>query len=110
MKHLTSRKEFILVRKLSWGSKSAFNTLYREYSGILYSFALRYLKSDVEAGRFVHEVFAIIWETREELKGETSLKSYLFTLSFDIIRRNFKIKTLNKEIHPQNINIDSKKP
>lgn len=108
MKRLTSRKEATLVRNLSRGNKSAFNSLYRKYSGVLYRFALGYLKSQTEAEEFVHEVFTVIWEERKELKEELSFKSYIFDLSFNIIKKHFLTKTVCRDIRQNNNNSDSR--
>ncbi len=85
-------KEAYLVRSLKKGNILAFNTLYKKYSNRLYGFALRYLKSEAEAEELVQEVFTIIWEKRADLKSELSFKSFLFTISFNIIRNHFRTK------------------
>jgi RNA polymerase sigma-70 factor (ECF subfamily) len=92
MQDRTIESESILVRNLSKGNLLAFNTLYRAYSGRLYRFALGYLKSESEAEELVQEVFTIIWEKRRDLKEELSFKSFLFTISFNIIRKHFRTK------------------
>ncbi len=92
MQDRTIESESILVRNLSKGNLLAFNTLYRAYSGRLYRFALGYLKSEPEAEELVQEVFTIIWEKRRDLKEELSFKSFLFTISFNIIRKHFRTK------------------
>ncbi|MFO7616591.1 MAG: RNA polymerase sigma-70 factor [Bacteroidales bacterium] len=81
-----------MVKELSKGNISAFNSLYREYSGRLYRFALGYLKSAEEAEELVQEVFTIIWEKRSTLKEELSFKSFLFTIAFNIIRKHFRTR------------------
>ncbi len=92
MQYVTLRNESLLVRNLTKGNLLAFNTLYKEYSGRLYRFALGYLKSEEEAEELVQEVFTIIWEKRSELKEELSFKSFLFTIAFNIIRKHFRTK------------------
>lgn len=81
-----------LVKSLSEGNILAFNTLFREYSHRLYHFAYGYLKTEAEAEELVQEVFTIIWEKRADLKKDLSFKSFLFTISFNIIRRHFRAK------------------
>src|SRR5664279_3665964 len=81
-----------LVHNLSRGNLLAFNTLYKEFSGRLYRFAVGYLKSETEAEELVQEVFTIIWEKRADLKEELSFKSCLFTIAFNIIRKHFRTK------------------
>lgn len=92
MQNRTIQSESLLVRNLSKGNLLAFNTLYKEYSGRLYRFALGYLKSEAEAEELVQEVFTIIWERRTDLKEELSFKSFLFTIAFNIIRKHFRTK------------------
>ncbi|MCX6262056.1 MAG: RNA polymerase sigma-70 factor [Bacteroidia bacterium] len=93
MQDRTIKDESLLVLNLSKGNLLAFNALYRAYSGRLYRFALGYLKQESEAEELVQEVFTIIWEKRSNLKEELSFKSFLFTISFNIIRKNFRTKT-----------------
>jgi RNA polymerase sigma-70 factor (ECF subfamily) len=75
----------------------AFNTLFKEYSGRLYRFAFGYLKTEAESEELVQEVFTRIWEKRNDLKEELSFKSYLFTISFNIIRKHFRTKAYFSE-------------
>ncbi len=82
-----------LVKSLSNGNLLAFNTLFFEYSGRLYRFALGYLKSSVEAEEVVQEVFTKIWEKRADLNEDLSFKSYLFTITFNMIKKHFRTKT-----------------
>ena len=85
--------EITLVKYLSKGDILAFNTLFRRYSGRLYRFAYGYLKSETESEELVQEVFTIIWDKRAGLNAELSFKSYLFTISFNIIRKQFRTKS-----------------
>jgi RNA polymerase sigma-70 factor (family 1) len=86
------KSESVFVRELSHGNILAFNTLFKKYSGRLYRFAYCYLKSEEESEEIVQEVFTIIWEKRFELKEALSFKSYLFTISFNMIRKHFRKK------------------
>lgn len=97
MQVLPKENESHLVHNLSKGNLLAFNTLYKEYSGRLYRFALGYLKSKEEAEELVQEVFTKIWEKRSDLKKELSFKSFLFTIAFNIIRKHFRTKAYLSE-------------
>lgn len=103
----TLGNESLLVQELSKGNILAFNTLFREYSGRLYRFAYGYLKSPEEAEELVQEVFTIIWEKRSGLKEELSFKSYLFTISFNIIRKHFRTKSHITEYLKSGLNNES---
>lgn len=84
--------ESSLVKELSKGNILAFNTLFKRYSSRLYRFAYGYLKSGPESEELVQEVFAGVWEKRQNLKEELSFRSYLFTISFNLIRKHFRTK------------------
>jgi RNA polymerase sigma-70 factor (ECF subfamily) len=88
----TNTDEITHVKNLSKGDVLAFNILFRRYSGRLYRFAYGYLKSETESEELVQEVFAGIWEKRKDLKAELSFKSYLFTISFNIIKKHFRTR------------------
>ena len=81
-----------MVKNLAKGNLLAFNTLFKEYSNRLFRFAYGYLKSEAEAEELVQEVFARIWENRKALNDELSFKAYVFTISFNIIKKNFRTK------------------
>jgi len=79
-----------LIRKLSKGDIRAFDLLFEYYSGKLYAFGKKYMKSDVEAEELVQEVFIKIWNNRTTLDVEKSFHAYLFTIAFNHIRGHFK--------------------
>lgn len=92
--------ESLLVKELSKGNILAFNTLFREYSKRLYRFALGYLKAEAEAEELVQEVFTIVWAKRADLKEELSFRAFLFTISFNIIRKHFRSRAhLSEYLH-----------
>jgi len=97
MSDQTILNERLLVRNISKGNIQSFNTLYKEYSGRLYRFALSYLKSEDEAEELVQEVFTIIWDKRKDLKEELSFKSFLFTIAFNIIKKHFRTRVYLSE-------------
>jgi RNA polymerase sigma-70 factor (ECF subfamily) len=92
VKDQTLINESQLVNNLSKNNLLAFNTLYKYYSGPLYRFTFGYLKSEEEAEEIVQEVFTIIWEKRSLLKKELSFKSFLFTIAFNIIKKQFRTR------------------
>lgn len=58
--------------------KAAFEELFKSYFTPLCSFAQKYVNDVDEAKDIVHNVFINLWNKREEIDMETSLKSYLF--------------------------------
>lgn len=60
------------------------------YSGKLYTFGLKYLRSTSEAEELVQSVFIKVWENHKKLKKELSFKSYLFTIGYNDICKLFR--------------------
>src|SRR5690606_4598487 len=87
------------VEKLRNGDIEGFDAVFEKYSSRLYEFALKYLKSKEEAEGLVQDVFLKLRENRKNLKKETSLKSYLLTISYHNICKFLRNKQL-----PGNLN------
>jgi RNA polymerase sigma-70 factor (ECF subfamily) len=82
--------DFELVERLQKGDIEAFDLIYEKYSGKLYAFALKYLRSKDEAEELVQLVFLKLWENYKNLKKESSFKSYLFTIAYNNICKLFR--------------------
>jgi RNA polymerase sigma-70 factor (ECF subfamily) len=82
-KEVSSDKQ--LVNEFLKGKVKAFDLLYEQYSERLYRFAYMLLKNREDALDIVQETFLRIWHKREDLSEEKSFKSYLFTVSHNII-------------------------
>lgn len=68
----------LLIRQLKEGREAAYEILFKEYYKILTVFANKYLV-DIEASReLVQDLFVSLYEKRNNLEINSSLKSYLF--------------------------------
>jgi RNA polymerase sigma-70 factor (family 1) len=79
-----------LIERLQTGDLEAFDLVYEKYSGRLYAFGLKYLKSTVDSEELVQSVFLKVWETHKSLKKELNFKSYLFTIAYNDICKIFR--------------------
>ncbi|HUX56082.1 MAG TPA: sigma-70 family RNA polymerase sigma factor [Bacteroidales bacterium] len=79
-----------LVERLQKGDIEAFDLIYEKYSGKLYAFGLKYLRSTAEAEELVQWVFIKFWENYKNLKKDSSFKSYLFTIAYNDICKLFR--------------------
>ena len=78
-----------------------FEQVFRMYFPGLKKFAQKYLRAPDQAGEVVQEVFVQLWEKRENLELNTSVKSYLFrAVSNRCLNqiRNQKIRSQHHEI------------
>jgi len=102
-----------LIRRLKKNDIEAFNLIFHSYSSKLYHFAYGYLKSKEDAEEMVQEIFAKIWERRTYIKEEFQFRSYLFSIAFNYIKKQFRAKALlNKYVEfatPDNVKTEQTK-
>lgn len=75
----------LLVAEFLKGNVKSFDLLHEKYSERLYGFAFKLLKNKEDALDTVQETFLRIWQKRKELDEDKSFKSFLFTISYNII-------------------------
>lgn len=86
-----------LLRQFKANDKNAINLLYERYSKRLYSFALAYLKTEADAMDVVQEVFINVWNKRNDLRNDTNLEAYLFTVTKNTVISIFRKKITEKQ-------------
>ncbi|HOF56236.1 MAG: RNA polymerase sigma-70 factor [Prolixibacteraceae bacterium] len=87
-----------LIEKLRKGDLEAIDIVFEKYGNRLFGFAMKYLKSKEEAESLVQDVFLTIWENHKKLKKDSSLKSYLFTISYHNICKIFRKRQLQGKL------------
>ncbi len=101
MKKNRTKIDSDLIRGLKKNNHDSFEKLFDHYSQILFQFSFSYLKSKEVAEEVVQEVFIKIWDNRNNLRTDTSFKSYLFTIALNSIRKWF-----NKQARQNNLEHD----
>jgi RNA polymerase sigma-70 factor (family 1) len=102
------KSDYELVEKLRKGDIEAFDQVFKKYGDRLFGFALSYLKSKEETEGLVQNVFLKIWENRKNLKKESSLKSYLFTIAYHNMCEIFRKKQIHEKfVKERSITIDA---
>lgn len=66
------------IERVKKGDKDAFEEIYRCYYPQLGPFLMRYVNSDDVAEDIIHNVFYKVWDNRERLRADGTLKAYLF--------------------------------
>lgn len=81
-----------LTIELKQNSRLAFDKIYAEYSGLLYGFVYNLTRSHTDSKDIVQETFLKVWLNRSNISLNYSLKSYLFSISknmiIDSVRKN----------------------
>lgn len=91
-----------LAARIKLGDEQAFELLFRKYYVRLCGFANKFLKDPEEAYGVVQEAFIKIWEGREVIDPENSLKAYLFKIAQNICLnklRRMKVESKYLEIY-----------
>lgn len=95
-----------LLSRLKAGDKKSFEQIYRHYYGSLYIHAYNKLGDRELAKDVVHDLFTVIWNTKESITIDTSLTNYLYTC---VRNRVFDIwaKERNREKYLNSLVLDS---
>ena len=92
----------ILVEKLIKGDEHAFEELYYRYHGDLYRYAWKFLRCDDDAKEIVHDVYFKIWEKRETLNSDLSIKYFLIKICknmvLNLMLREARVNAYKQEI------------
>jgi len=89
--------DYKLVKSLKKGDLFAFDQLFSKYSKKLYYFAKGYLGSKEDTEGLVQEVFLLVWDKRKELKEHLSFNAFLYTVTYNAIRKYFRKKARAKK-------------
>jgi RNA polymerase sigma-70 factor (ECF subfamily) len=116
MKDIILYNDEELMQEIKAGNMFAFDELYRKYNKKLYKFGYSILKSTEEAENLIQDVFLNLWENRYKVEKNSSIKSYVFTITYNsaisIIRKKTResqfieyLKTL-QDINVEPVNVE----
>jgi len=81
-----------ILQEVKRGTYNSFIVLYKNWSPRLYSFIFSLVKSKEITQDILQETFVTLWTHRASIDTERSLKSYLFTISYHLVLKEFKYK------------------
>jgi RNA polymerase sigma-70 factor (ECF subfamily) len=83
-----------LMQEIKADNMLAFDILYKKYSKRIYRFGYSILKSQEDTENLIQDVFLNLWEKRQNVKRDASVKFYLFTIAYNsaitLIRKKSK--------------------
>lgn len=88
----------ILFQQLQDSDQKAYKQLFLMYYSPLCEYASHYIRDD-EAEELVQDLMLYLWESREHLVIQESLKSYLFTAAKYRCINAIKKKTYHEQVH-----------
>lgn len=92
------QEEKDLIRLLQTGDEYAFEKLYRLYSVRILKKLLRLVKDEEIAAELLQDTFLKLWEKREGLDPEQSLRSYLFRIAENKITDLFRRAAYDRKL------------
>jgi|SRR5665213_1657812 len=95
-KHETYDEERVL-QLLAQGSEYAFTQIFDYYRPIVYTTAVKFLKSPVLAEEIVQDIFLKVWLKREKMGAVQNFEGYLFLMT-----RNLIFDRIKKQAHEMN--------
>jgi len=87
-----------LIQKLKQGDETAFRYLFDKHYGLLCSIAAEFLKDDFLAETIVGDVILYIWEKRDTIEIQSSLRAYLIRAVRNKCLNYKNLRHVNKEI------------
>lgn len=90
--------DFELIEQLRKGDEKAYKQLFVKYYSPLCEYASQYI-SDEDVEGVVQELMLFVWETRDTLIIEKSLKSYLFIATKHRCLNAIKKKQAREQLH-----------
>ena len=82
--------EDFLVKKLKNSDEAAFKILYTKYFPKIYYFVKQYLIQHDDAENIAQDTFLTLWNKRFDLKPDTKLASFLFTVAKNNCLQNLR--------------------
>ncbi len=79
-----------LFERIQQNDQKAYEQVFRTYYKMLCNYAMRYVSESEVAEEIVQELFCIIWEKRQQIELQSSLKSYLFGATYNNCLRYLK--------------------
>lgn len=92
------RNEQQLLERLKNDDEAAFKVLFNEFYSKLYYFVLEFVPLKDIAENIVQDTLVTLWNKRTQLKDDSNLTSYLFTVA-----KNNALKRLREKKYSQNL-------
>ncbi len=86
-----------LVRRLRQGDVKSFELIFNKYKEKLYYFVLGYVHSPQETEEILQNLFIALWENRQNLNEDQSVKSYLYKAVINKVYNYFKHEAVQKK-------------
>ena len=80
-RHTANNGESLLIQRIKEGEEYAFEIAFLKYHSPLCRFTWKYVRSKALSREIVQEVFADVWEDREDLDPDGHLRGFLYEMA-----------------------------
>lgn len=87
----------LLVQQIKNNEVKAFDALFHKYSEKLFRFSFSLLKNEEDSKGIVQETFLRIWRKRKEIDSTKSFKSFLFSISYNLVVDQLRLRLKDQE-------------
>jgi RNA polymerase sigma-70 factor, ECF subfamily len=103
-KNYSTKSDEELMSLLVQGGQSAFDELYKRYSGPLLNFFFRMLNNDREkAEDMLHDLFLKIIEKPESFDGNKKFNTWFYTLASNMIKNEYRSRQIRSDHEKQTL-------
>jgi RNA polymerase sigma-70 factor (ECF subfamily) len=92
-----------LLKKLQNDDEIAFKVIFNRYYSRLYYFILEFISFDDIAENIVQDTFFTLWNKRHELKDDSNLGAYLFTVARNNCLYNLREQRYKQKLFATNL-------
>ena len=89
------------IKKYKDGDVEAYDAIYRHYSGKILRFTRVLVKNEDISRDLVQEVFISLWEKRDQVDPNLNFENYIFTITYNAVRKFFRKKSLETRVMDQ---------
>ncbi len=90
--------EIKYILGLKEGDFSSFDKLFELYHKRIFCFARALLKNKEDAEEIVQDVFIRVWQKRQDIKEHLNFKSYIFTITYNLVIDRFRDRIKDEKI------------
>jgi len=105
---MIKNEELFIFNRMVDGDKEAFRFFFDKYYSELCNFVNLYIHNSAASEEIVQDIFVYVWEKRDKIKIESSVKSYLLRASKNKSINYIRDNRIKLDIHQRLIFSDSK--
>lgn len=101
---LKTKRELILLTRLTEGNEDAFISLYNHYKTPLYISLVKLLKDRALVEDTLQNLFTKVWDTRQNIDPNKPFKSYLYKIASNMVADYYRKSAIDTKVRQRILN------